>query len=510
MIGNREKQTRSRAVAVALTRRASLSNPIYWLTALLVSLSLMLAATQANARPVPDSFADLAEKLLPSVVTISSTVQASAHAQQGPENFQFPPGSPFEEYFKRFFGPNGPQQQRPQRPPNSLGSGFIIDAKGVVVTNNHVIADAQEINVVMQDGTILKATLVGTDPETDIAVLKVDPKGLKLRAVKFGNSDKARVGDWVMAIGNPFGLGGTVTSGIISARGRDINAGRYDDFIQTDASINKGNSGGPLFNMEGEVIGINTMIYSPSGGSVGIGFSVPAAVAEPIVKQLTDIGRVRRGWLGVRIQTVTDELAESFGLDKAQGALVSSVTVGGPAEQAGIKASDIILEFNGREVEEMRKLPRIVAETPVDQTTEVTVWRDGKKIALKVKVGELDEERIAAVAPMGKAEPQKSKRDIEPLGLTVATLTDSLREQFELEPDLKGVVVVGVDEAGPAAEKGIQPGDLIVEVGQKEVLDARSVAKRVKEQVKEGRKSILLWVETQGGRRFIAVPVQKK
>ena len=484
--------------------------PVQWIAGIVLLIAMLVAAGGAHARGTPESFADLAEKLIPSVVTISST-QAMPD-RQGPEGFNVPPGSPFEEFFKDFFERNQPQQRR--RRPTSLGSGFIIDKKGYVVTNNHVIADAEEITVVLHDDTMLKAKLVGRDPETDLAVLKIDAKGHNLSVSEFGNSDSARVGDWVLAIGNPFGLGSTVTAGIISARGRDINAGRYDDFIQTDAPINKGNSGGPLFNKDGEVIGVNTMIYSPSGGSVGIGFSVPSAVANPVIQQLINDGKVRRGWLGVRIQTVTEEIAESLDLKKATGALVASVSDGSPAADAGIKPRDVVLKFAGREVTEMRKLPRIVAETPIDKAVDVLLWRNGKEMVVQVKVGELKEQAVASAGESdGKDNGKKGKKTeqvIEELGLTLAAISPELAERFELAEDAKGVLVTKVNPDSVAAEKGIRVGDLVVEVGQEEISSPSDVAKKVKKAKKAKRKTVLLLVEGQSGLRFVALRLGSK
>jgi len=495
-------KTKSRVRAIPMPRTVV---PLQWIAGLAFLAALLMAAVgSAQAKGTPDGFADLAEKLIPSVVTISST-QAMPESR-GPEGFNVPPGSPFEEFFKDFFERNQPQQRR--RRPTSLGSGFIIDNDGHVVTNNHVISDSEEITVVLHDDTLLKAKLIGTDPDTDLAVLKIDLKGHKFKVAEFGNSDKARVGDWVLAIGNPFGLGSTVTAGIISARGRDINAGRYDDFIQTDAPINKGNSGGPLFDKDGSVIGVNTMIYSPSGGSVGIGFSVPSNVALPVVKQLIENGKVRRGWLGVRIQTVTDEIAESLDLKEATGALVASVSEGSPAADGGIEPRDVILKFAGREVSEMRKLPRIVAETPIDKEVDVVVWRDGKEKVVQVTVGELKEEQMAAAAEERRdGSPEQSVEDI---GLTLAELTPELTQRFELAEDAKGVVVTKVDPDSAAAEKGLRIGDLVVEVGQEEVTSPAQVAAKVKKAKDAKRKTVLLLVEGQGGLRFVALRLGSK
>lgn len=451
----------------------------------------------ALAKTAPESFADLAGKLLPSVVNISTT--QTVEGRERPTMPQLPPGSPFEEFFKEFFDRNGPQQR--SRRATSLGSGFIISKDGYVVTNNHVIADADEITVILQDDTRLPAELVGRDPKTDIAVLKVKPEK-DLPAVGFGNSDAARVGDWIVAIGNPFGLGGTVTAGIISARGRDINSGPYDDFIQTDASINRGNSGGPMFNLKGKVIGINTAIFSPTGGSVGIGFAIPATTAQPVIAQLIKNGAVKRGWLGVHIQAVTEEIAETLGLKKAEGALVASVIKESPAEKAKIKAGDVILTFAGKRIDEMRALPRIVAETGVGIETEVSVWRDGKIEILTVAVGELEDDARAAAAG---GESKDGSREIEELGLTLSSITDQVRDRFKLAKDAKGLVVTKVVDDGPAAEKNIRPGDVIVEVSQEEVATTADVVKKVRDVKKAGRKTVLLLLEGQGGMRFVVV-----
>ena len=350
-----------------------------------------------------------------------------------------------------------------------MGSGFIIDAAGVIVTNNHVIEDADEITVTLHDNRTLKAAVVGRDPKTDLAVLKVE-SAQALPAVPFGDSDAIRVGDWVVAIGNPFGLGGTVTAGIVSARGRNINSGPYDDFIQTDASINQGNSGGPLFNMAGEVVGINTAIFSQSGASVGIGFSIPAAAAQSVISQLRQYGRTRRGWLGVHIQAVTEEIAESLGLDGVSGALVAGVREGSPAEDGEIKAGDVILKFAGRDVDEMRKLPRIVAETEIDKAVPVEVWRDGKKITTTVTVGELDEgnKEVASADPARDA-GEIGDHSVAELGLVLSRINGAARKKFSLKNQTRGVVVVGVEPNGAAAEKNLRAGDVIVEVSQDEV-----------------------------------------
>jgi serine protease Do len=487
--------------------------------AMLVGSALSLPAA---ARPGPDGFAELADKLLPSVVNISTTQTLKPEAsrrrsgersdpeQAKPNRPQFPPGSPFEEFFKDFFDKKGeggkPENPHPRKA-TSLGSGFVIDPAGYIVTNNHVIADADEINVILHDDTNLKAEVVGRDPKTDVAVLKVKTDK-PLVAAQWGDSDRARVGDWVLAIGNPFGLGGSVTAGILSARQRDINSGPYDDFLQTDASINRGNSGGPMFNMDGQVIGIATAIYSPSGGSIGIGFAIPSALAKSVVTELVNEPdhAVHRGWLGVRIQAVTDEIAESLGLDKAKGALVASVNENGPAQSGGVQPGDVILSFDGKPVTDMRHLPRLVAGTGVNKTVPVTVWRKRQETVLQVKVGKLDEtEQVAAQEPPKNKPAKEDGGTVTTLGLTLSNVTPELKERFSLSDDAKGVVVVAVGKDTPAAEKGLKPGDVIMEAAQEEVKTSGEVAGRINEAKRAGRKSILLLVERQGDLRFVAL-----
>ena len=438
------------------------------------------------------------------MVNISTT--QVIEGRRGMELPKLPPGSPFEDFFKEFFDRNQPEQR--SRRATSLGSGFIVDTKGYIVTNNHVIQDADEITVIMHDNTRLKAKLVGRDTKTDLAVLKIEPKG-KLTAVKFGDSDVARVGDWVVAIGNPFGLGGTVTAGIISARGRDINSGPYDDFIQTDASINRGNSGGPMFNLKGNVIGINTAIFSPSGGSVGIGFAIPASTAAPVIKSLIKHGQVRRGWLGVHIQAVTEEIAETLGLKEATGALVANVIPDGPAAKAKVQAGDVILTFNNRKVGKMRRLPRFVADTEVGKTVPIEIWRDNKKITLEAKIEELEDSSSEVAAKTPGSNKETGEKTVKALGLRLSSITASAKKKFSLDKEAKGVVVLKVDEEGPAAEKGIRPGDIIVEISQREVTGPADVEKMVAAAKKAGRKSVLLLLEGQGGLRFVAIRIAK-
>jgi serine protease Do len=468
----------------------------------------------------PESFADLAAKLLPAVVNVSSSSHVEARAGGGPGGLPevplFPPGSPFEQFFKDFMdrnrqGGHGGQGQgqgqapapTPERRMQSLGSGFIIDPSGLVVTNNHVIDGADEITVTLQDNTVLKASVVGRDETGDIALLKVK-SDKPLPSVPFGDSDTARVGDWVVAIGNPFGLGGTVTAGIVSARGRDIRQGPYDDFIQTDAAINRGNSGGPLFNMEGQVIGINTAIYSPSGGSIGIGFSIPSNMAKADVEQLRNYGHPRRGWLGVRIQQVTPDIAESLGLHDPSGAMVAGVNDGGPAANANIRNGDIILKFNNQDVKEMRNLPRIVADSEVGQKVPVVLWRDGKEVTVQATLAEKpeDQTQVASAAPDVKPEPPK-QTEIAGLGIKLAPIGADTKDKFQLNADQKGVVITDVSPDSPAAERGLKPGDVIVEVQQEPVSSPADVQSRVDGVRKQSRKSVLMLIQSQDGLRWV-------
>ena len=471
-------------------------------------------------RDAPTSFAPLARQLLPAVVNIqtTTTLQARAGRPDAPEIPQAPPGSPFEEFFRDFLERNRPGQQgrpnQPQQPrrAQSLGSGFIVDAAaGIVVTNNHVIDGADEINVVLQDNTSIKAELVGTDPRTDIAVLKIPTEGRQLAAVPFGDSDTALVGDWVLAIGNPFGLGGSVTAGIVSARGRDIRQGLYDDFIQTDAAINRGNSGGPLFNLDGKVIGINTAIYSPSGGSIGIGFSIPSNLARNIVAQLRDGGKVRRGWLGVNIQQVTDEIADSLGLKGgARGALVARAQEDGPAAKGGVRNGDVILRFNNQDVKEMRNLPRIVAETAVGTQAPVVVWRDGKEETLNVTIAELPADVQQAATNPGQARPGNQTVELAELGLKVAPITSETRERFSIRNEARGVVVTEVAPGGAAAERDLRPGDVIVEVQQERVSSPQELQSRLEALRKQNRATALVLVENAQGQRFVPLRLREQ
>ncbi|MFP4313820.1 MAG: DegQ family serine endoprotease [Alphaproteobacteria bacterium] len=458
---------------------------------------------QASApNHAPASFADLVEGLTPAVVNISSTPKAS-DARDFPDMPQFPEGSPFEDFFEEFMERRGRGMET--IPQASLGSGFIIDAKqGYIVTNNHVIRDADEVKITLYNDETIDGEVIGVDEKTDIAVLKVDPEEYELSDVSFGRSDGLRVGDWVVAIGNPFGLGGTVTAGIISARQRDINSGPYDDYLQTDASINRGNSGGPMFNLKGEVIGINTAIFSPTGGSVGIGFAIPSNLAKPVIDQIIKYGRTRRGWLGVRIQTVTDEIAESLDLPNTSGALVASITPEGPAEEAGLQHGDVILEFNGQEVEDMRSLPRIVAETPIGEAVDLHYWREGERKTTSVSIGELEkaeEEGLLDTTPTSKG----SLTEVAPLALGVKPLTDTARAEYSVPATVDGVLIGEVEEASEAEQKGLMEGDVIVEINQQPVRAPEDVNDIVNAAVNAGRSSVLLLINREGDVRFVAL-----
>ena len=388
----------------------------------------------------------------------------------------------------------------------ALGSGFIIDPAGYIVTNNHVIEGADEITVTLHDGTSLKAKLIGHDERTDVALLKVE-SDTPLPAVPFADSDTARVGDWVLAIGNPFGLGGSVTAGIVSARGRDIRQGPYDDFIQTDAAINRGNSGGPLFNMDGQVIGINTAIYSPSGGSIGIGFSIPANMARQVVAQLRDFGHAKRGWLGVQIQQVTPDIADGLGLHPARGAMVASVTDDGPAAKAKIHGGDVILKFNGSDVKEMRSLPRAVAETEIGKLVPVVVWRGGKEVTLQASIAELPEDvqKASATPAPATRKPSDAAVAVSGLGMKVAPISAELRSKYSIGADQKGVVVTDITANGPAAARGLKAGDVVVEVQQESVSSPQDVQDRVERYRKMNRKTVLMLVQNSDGLRWVPI-----
>ena len=494
--------------------------------AMTIGVASVVAAAPAWARG-PDGIADIAEKVIDAVVNISTsqTVEAKGGGGGGAMP-QLPPGSPFEEFFDDFFknrrgGSKGGEGNRGEanrgegnrnfqpRKTNSLGSGFIIDTAGIVVTNNHVIADADEINVILNDGTKVKAELVGVDKKTDLAVLKFTPPK-PLTAVKFGDSDKLRLGEWVIAIGNPFSLGGSVTAGIVSARNRDISQGPYDNYIQTDASINRGNSGGPLFNLEGDVVGVNTLIISPTGGSIGLGFAVPSKTASVVVDQLQKFGELRRGWLGVRIQQVTDEIAESLNIKPARGALVAGIDEKGPAKPAGIEPGDVVIRFDGKDIKDPKDLSRVVADTAVGKEVEVLVIRKGKEETRKVTLGRLeDNDKAKEASAKTKDEPVEKPVTQKALGLDLATLSKDLRTKYKIKESVKGVIITGVDNASDAAEKRLSAGDVIVEVAQEAVTNAADVKKRIDQVKKDGKKSVLLLVaNAEGDLRFVALGVQ--
>jgi serine protease Do len=474
----------------------------------LVAACLVLLAAPTLARG-PASVADVAEDLQNAVVNISTTQTLKGTGETAPGH-RGPKGSPFEEFFDDFFEED---EGGVPRKVSSLGSGFVIDPSGLIVTNNHVIEGADEIIINFIDGTKLKVTkILGHDPKTDLALLKVEPKE-PLKAVEFGNSSNMRVGDWVMAIGNPFGLGGSVTVGIISATKRDINAGPYDDFLQTDAAINRGNSGGPLFNMEGEVIGVNTAIISPTGGSIGIGFAVPSKTAVKVLDQLRQYGETRRGWLGVHVQNVTDDIAESLGLADPMGALVAKVAPDGPADAAGVEPSDVILKFDGVVIENMRDLPRAVVGTQIGKDVPVELLRDGKTVDVKVKIGRLPKDDADEAADA--MDDENNKEDLERLaperedllGLSIAPLTDALRSEYGIGRSVEGVIITDVEPDSPAARKNVRPGDVIVEVTQEEVRQPHDVVVRLQAVKRSGRGRVLLLLsDAKGELRFVAVP----
>ena len=497
----------------ALSRRLRLMG-----IAISLSAASLLASAPASARG-PDGIADIAEKVIDSVVNISTSQNVEAKGGGGTGgDAAIAAGLAVRGVLRRLLQEppwrcaQGRRQERRDAAPrktNSLGSGFIIDAAGVVVTNNHVIADADEINVIMNDGTKIKAELVGVDKKTDIAVLKFKPVK-PVNAVKFGDSDKLRLGEWVIAIGNPFSLGGSVTAGIVSARNRDISQGPYDSYIQTDASINRGNSGGPLFNLEGEVVGVNTLIISPTGGSIGLGFAVPSKTVAVVVDQLRQFGELRRGWLGVRIQQVTDEIAESLNIKPARGALVAGVDDKGPAKPAGIEPGDVVVKFDGKDVKDPKDLSRVVADTAVGKEVDVVIIRKGKEESRKVTLGRLeDNEKVQQAAAKTKEDPAEKPVTQKALGLDLAALSKDLRTKYKIKESVKGVIVTGVDGNSDAAEKRLSAGDVIVEVAQEAVTNAADIKKRVDQLKKDGKKSVLLLVSNgEGELRFVALSVQ--
>ena len=446
---------------------------------------------------LPESFADLVEQLSPAVVNITTTAVVPEREQFNP---MVPRGSPFEDFFRDFMEKQpGDQQPKRQRRGTALGSGFIISSDGLLVTNNHVIENADEIKIEMLNGEILEAKVLGTDPKTDVALLKVESK-IKLPFVEFGNSDDARVGDWVLAIGNPLGQGFSVSAGIISARGRDLQ-GPYDDFIQTDAAINRGNSGGPLFNTSGKVIGVNTAILSPNGGSIGIGFSMSSVVVQKVVNQLRDYGETRRGWLGVRIQNLNSEVAEALGLENINGALVTDVPEG-PARKAGIRSGDVIIEFDGLKINDSSSLVKVVGDSEVGKEVDILIWRDGNQKTLTVKLGRLENVQLS-----NEKNQNRSSKINEYAGMSFTDLTNEIRKRFDLSDESIGVVVVGVNDNSPAAERGIKPGDIIQKVDQVDINTSKEILKVVDEAKNKKKSSILFLIKRGLNVRFIALPI---
>ena len=488
-------------VRVIARQPVSAQGPL-WLAMLallaLFALSLAMSPVQAQERPV--SFADLAEEVSPAVVNITTSTTVAAQMDR---NFpQFPEGAPFQDFFNEFFNRDGQQQPRP-RQSQSLGSGFVISDDGYIVTNNHVIEGADEIRIEFFSGLNLTAQLIGTDPATDIALLKVN-HDTPLPAVQFGDSEAARVGDWVLAVGNPLGQGFSVSAGIVSARGRALQ-GNYDDYIQTDAAINRGNSGGPLFNMAGEVIGVNTAILSPTGGSIGIGFAMSSNVAERVIAQLQEFGATRRGWLGVRIQDVTEDVADALGLERASGALVTDV-MEGPARDAGMLSGDVIIRFDGGSVSDTRDLVRRVADAGVGRAVDVVVFRDGQEETVQVTLGLREESSAAAAGPGPQAQPPAAPAEI--LGMELAELSEAMREQMALPAGTTGLVVQSVEPGSDAEAKGLRAGDVITEAGQSPVSTLAEFQTRVDEARDAGRRTLLLMVRRGDDPRFVALSLE--
>lgn len=488
---------------MALSQPATARGLLRALSILTLSAMMALGAARSEARAAPESFADLAERVSPAVVNITTSTTVAAPVNRGPV---FPDGSPFDELFRDFGLPNpGQPQEGPSRPrrSNALGSGYVVSEDGYIVTNNHVIEGADEIEIEFFEGQRLPAKLIGTDPKTDVAVLKVE-SDKPLKFVKFGDSDKARVGDWVMAMGNPLGQGFSVSAGIVSARNRELS-GTYDDYLQTDAAINRGNSGGPLFNMDGDVIGMNTAILSPNGGSIGIGFSMTSNVVSKVVAQLKEYGETRRGWLGVKIQDVTPDMAEAMGLGDTKGALVSEVP-DGPAMDAGMKAGDVITNFDGGIVSDVRELVRRVADAPVGEAVRVTVLREGKSETLLVTLGRRE---LAEGEPVPAAvqAPQDSEGEI--LGLTVTPITPALASELGLSSGTSGLVIKDIAEDSAAFEKGLRAGDVITGAGQQSVAQVSDLEDQISAAKDAGRKSVLLLIRRGGEPRFLALPIEE-
>lgn len=490
------------ALAVTITT-ALASAAVFSLPPNAMAVSAQPGAIDTGVRYGPPSFADLADKVEPAVVSIAVSGKAEVAVQMNGQPFQmpqFPEGSPFSDFFKQF------RDSRPgmpgagngaQREFKAMGSGFIISADGYVVTNNHVVEHASEIEVILQNGDHLQATIKGRDPKTDIALLKVNSDE-SLPFVVLGDSDRARVGEWVVAVGNPFGLGGTVTVGIVSARGRDIHSGPYDDYLQIDAPINRGNSGGPLFNNQGQVIGVNSMIYSPTGGNVGIGFAIPSNLVRDIVAELETNGKVARGWLGVQIQPLTNEIADSLGLVDTRGALVAGVEPGSPAALGGVKPGDVIVSMNGKQLEDFKDLPKLVADTNAGNESTLQVSRRGEILDLAVEIGNMPEDNVKVALADENADTPK-------LGVYLSELTPEARQRFRIGKDTEGVLIAGVQQGSPAAKAGIEAGEVINMVGQETVQSPQDVVTRVRQAATENKTSVLLMLENNGQQRFVAV-----
>ncbi len=502
----------STALAGAVLASAILAAPIL---AVPVPAAAEDAAPGASRTYAPPSFAALARSQVDTVVNISTmqAPQGGGRMGEGPSAVpDVPPGSPLEEFFREFRNrQRGEGDPAPGRPAMALGSGFIIDSAGLVVTNHHVVADAAEIAVTLHDGTRLPARLVGSDAATDLALLKIESKK-PLTAAHWGDSEAVQVGDWVVVIGNPFGLGGSVTAGILSARARDIQQGPYDEYLQTDTAINRGNSGGPLYDIDGAIIGINTAIYSPTGGSVGIGFAIPSSLAKPVIDQLKDGGKVRRGWLGVQVQRVTPDIAESLGMSDTNGALVTSVAPNSPAAAAGLRQGDVITRFGDKLVEQMRQLPRLVATTAIGSTVPLGVLRGGRADSLPVTVGELDNEpqQVASAGSSGPPRPAAPVETKSVLGLKLAPLTPGLRETFSIAADVRGLVVTEVGDHSAASERGLDLGDVIVEAGQEPVNSPADLDARIARAREQGRKTLLMLVSRGGDLRYVPLPLEEK
>jgi len=456
------------------------------------------------AASAPESFADLAAKVTPAVVNVSSTHVAAEQAVQMP--FEVPPGSPFEQFFKQFQNQQGDQPKREHKV-TSLGSGFIIDASGYIVTNDHVVDQAKDVQVTLTDGSEYPAKVIGTDSKTDLALLKVETKK-PLPYVSFGDSDKMRIGDWVMAVGNPFGLGGTVTAGIVSARGRDIHEGPYDDFLQIDAAINQGNSGGPTFSTDGSVIGINTAIFSPSGGSVGIGFAIPSNLAKPIIAELKQQGHIDRGWLGVSIQDLTPELTQGMGLNSTKGALVAEVQDGSPAAKAGLKAGDVVLDFGNHVISSPKDLSRAVADTPRNTTVPMKIWRDGAERTVDVTVAAMKED--VASNDRGSQAPSSSVAEsdtVQQLGAVLAPVNEETRQKFGISESTQGVLVADLQDNSVLAEQGVRPGDVIERINNRKVTTPGDVAKALGETRTDNRSVAVMLINRDGNDHFVAVQI---